>query len=162
MSTHTTSKVVDTSVSDPRTDDERRESSSEIHCNDSCETTDEQLFIDDKPVGYVVDEPMEVYSKYRLYTSEDLRRRLHIDSLTDPIQVDVQLKVIDRDVSWDGNYIQEVTFTTELASDGEIYIPQDIVEKLDLSVGDSLRVLLLNVSEFMESVDISTEVSDDD
>ena len=156
MSAHTTTKVVDTPDSDPRTDEEGRGFEQQTHSDDK------QLFIDDKPVGYVVDEPMEVYSKYRLYTSEDLRRRLHIDSLTDPIQVDVQLKVIDRGVSWDGNYIQEVTFTTELASDGEIYIPQDIVEKLDLSVGDSLRVLLLNVSEFMESVDISTEVSDDD
>lgn len=93
--------------------------------------------------GRIEQVPMTVQSRGRLYTSERQRRELSItDGYGRGVEVEVGLVSVERDPPWDGIYTQGAAFETALAYYGELYIPETVIERLDLSVGDSVRVTI--------------------
>ena len=102
-------------------------------------------------------QPMTLYSKNRLYTSKEQRRRLGID--TDQhgrgVGVRVMITHVDRDTDWEGGYIQSGLFETELRTYGAIGVPQSLVERFDLSKGDNVRV---QVEPLVKPVSVSATV----
>jgi len=95
-----------------------------------------------QPKENVVNHPMEIRQRYRLYTSNRQRRRLGIDTDDYGVGTDVRVKLQDvhRDTEWGSPYRQETTFETTLRTYGVIGIPPAVVETMGLTVGSTLRV----------------------
>jgi len=96
------------------------------------ETTEQQL----------ENQPMELCSKNRLYTTTRQRERLGIDndSFGRGTLVEVWVTTVDRQPQWNGVSIQSAAFRTQLRTYGAIGVPQSLIERFDLDVGDNLRV----------------------
>jgi len=87
--------------------------------------------------------PKKIHSRGRIYTTRDERESLGItSSFTGHGEtVDVGLVTVDRSVEW-GTYGQSATLRKTLGADGEIHVPQRILDTLDLERGDVVRMTM--------------------
>jgi len=85
-------------------------------------------------------EPMTVGSRGRLYTTSDQREDLGISSTYGyGTGVVVEVMTVDRSVEW-GVFARSAVFEQSLGVYGEIRLPQAVRERLDVVVGDAVRV----------------------
>lgn len=86
-------------------------------------------------------EPFVVQSRGRLYTDRRLRSKIGVSDMPYGRGTEVAVGVVsvDRSPAW-GTYSQSGTFSTELGYYGEITIPADVRNALDVDVGDGVRV----------------------
>jgi len=106
---------------------------------------------------YLENQPMELCSKNRIYTTTRQRERLGIndDEFGRGIKVHIQISDVKRNTEWGGGYVQTASFDTELRTYGVIGVPQSLVETFDLDKGDNLRV---NIEPTVRPVSVSVTV----
>ena len=106
------------------------------HTTTEVTTPDKTNFVDT-----LKNQPMELKTNNRLYTSATQRDRLGIDTDNKGrgTKVRVRLRTIDRNPQWDGQYEQNVFYSTDIRYYGAIHVPQSIVDELGLTVGDNVR-----------------------
>jgi hypothetical protein len=88
-------------------------------------------------------EPMTVQSRGRLYTTEQHRDDIQASSeqYGKGTPVTVELLSVDRSRDW-GVYAETAVFTDSLGYYGEVSIPPEVRDELELDVGDSVRVTI--------------------
>lgn len=100
-------------------------------------------------------QPMELRTKNRLYTTTDQRQRLGI---THRYGRGTNVAVVVGDVQRNEEYtvVRTAAFETRLRYYGEIGVPQPVVDELDLEVGDTLRVKITRLDEV--EVNVTTTI----
>jgi hypothetical protein len=83
-------------------------------------------------------EPATVSTKHRIYTTESQRARIGVGIDSDE-PLGVLVHVVDRAPEW-GTHGAYAAFETTYGRDGQLRVPQSAVERLGLSVGDSVRL----------------------
>jgi hypothetical protein len=92
----------------------------------------------------IQNEPMEVRSRGRLYTSARQRRRLDV-AANDDVCLQVLVRTVDRSPDW-GLYSQRAVFEASLRTYGVVAIPDDVQERLGVQEGDHVRVSMAQAS----------------
>jgi len=85
-----------------------------------------------------MNEPMEVRSRGRLYTSERQRRRLDVTANSGQ-DFQVIVRTVDRSPEW-GLYAQHTSFEATMRTYGVLAIPDAVQDRLGVSEGDHVRV----------------------
>lgn len=87
--------------------------------------------------------PMTVQSRGRLYTDSRERRQFvtNDNEYGHGTEVMVHIELVERGHDW-GMYTESIGFPTTLQSDGAIQIPAKAREKVGLSEGDDVRVMI--------------------
>lgn len=94
-------------------------------------------------------EPMEVQSRFRLYTTERQRHRLGTVNPADrSYRVAVGIVAVQQaaEHSRVGQYGHFGTFTAPMQRDGEVTIPIEVVQTLGLERGQQVRVSMKRVA----------------
>jgi len=110
--------------------------------------------VDQDTTDSLDNQPMELRSKNRLYTTADQRQRLGIDF---KYGRDTKVAVVVSDVQRNEGYtvVQTAAFETQLRYYGEIGVPQEVVDELGLEVGDNLRVKVIRL---VDPIDVTVKV----
>jgi len=91
--------------------------------------------------------PKTIQTEGRLYTTQRERAALGMSgTYGQGTCVAVGLVRVDRGREW-GIYGETATFETALASDGEIYIPQPVLDDMAIEIGDDVRITVQRVDE---------------
>lgn len=88
--------------------------------------------------------PMEVGTRGRLYTNTRQRRQLGLDGYGQGTSVQVLVESVDRSPDW-GVHVESAAFDATLGAYGEVHVPVDARDTLDLDAGDAVRVSMQTV-----------------
>jgi len=110
--------------------------------------------VDQDTTDSLDNQPMELRSKNRLYTTSDQRQRLGIDF---KYGRGIEVAVVVSDVQRNEGYtiVHTVAFETQLRYYGEIGVPQEVVDEIGLEVGDDLRVKIIRL---VDPIDVTVTV----
>jgi len=86
----------------------------------------------------IQNEPMEVGTRGRLYTSVRHRRRMDVTANSN-VDLQVKVRVLDRDPDW-GLTSKTVVFEATMRTYGVVAIPDEARDFLGVETGDHVRV----------------------
>ena len=110
--------------------------------------------VDNDTTDTLDNQPMELRKKNRIYTTADQRQRLGI-SYKYGRGTTVAVVVSDVERYEPYTIVQTAAFETQLRYYGEIGVPQEVIDELDLDVGDNLRVKIIRLDE---PIDVTLEL----
>jgi hypothetical protein len=110
--------------------------------------------VDNDTTDSLDNQPMELRKKNRIYTTADQRQRLGISY---KYGRGTKVAVVVSDVERNDGYtiVQTAAFETQLRYYGEIGVPQEVVDELDLDVGDNLRLKIIRLDD---PIDVTLEL----